>query len=129
MEMGKRIRDLRIQHGMTQEELGEKFGVQKSAVAKWESGRVRNLKASTIKKMAELFGVKPSYVMGWDDTELISTELMKAMSLTEGRFDITVSDIELFRTYMLAKQSDKAAVKALITAVDKVLGLDEQENE
>ena len=67
MEMGKRIKELRVASGMTQEELGEKIGLQKSAVAKYENGRVENIKKSTIMKLAEIFNCRPSYVMGFDD--------------------------------------------------------------
>ena len=66
-EMGRRIRDLRIAAGLTQEQLGEKVGLQKSAVAKYENGKTENMKRSVIQKMAALFGVSPSYLMGFDD--------------------------------------------------------------
>ena len=40
MSIGKLIKDARIAKGLTQEELGELVGVQKSAIAKYENGRV-----------------------------------------------------------------------------------------
>lgn len=67
MPMSDRIKELRLAAGLTQEELGEKLGLQKSAIAKYENGRVENIKRSTIQAMAELFGVSPSYVLGFDD--------------------------------------------------------------
>ena len=39
MKMGDRIRQMRIDAGMTQEELAEKLGLQKSAIAKYENGK------------------------------------------------------------------------------------------
>lgn len=44
---------------MTQEELGEILGVQKSAIAKYESGRVVNIKRSTLKKISDVLGIPP----------------------------------------------------------------------
>lgn len=38
MSMGKRILELRMKKGMTQEEVGKIVGVQKAAVQKWENG-------------------------------------------------------------------------------------------
>ena len=67
MTMAETIRMLRLQRGMTQEELGDVIGVQKSAVRKYESGMVENIPRSSIKKMADFFGVSPSYLMGWED--------------------------------------------------------------
>ena len=66
MEMAEIIKTLRLQRGWTQEELGAKVGLQKSAIAKYENGRVSNMKRPVIQKMAEVFGVDPSYLMGFD---------------------------------------------------------------
>lgn len=72
MDAGDVIKKLRIEHNLTQEQLGEKLGVQKSAIAKYENGRVENLKRSTIQKMAELFDVSPLLFLGLDDEQLKS---------------------------------------------------------
>ena len=69
MSMAERIKELRLAAGLTQEELGEKIGLQKSAIAKYENGRVENIKRSTIQAMADLFGVKPSYILGFDEED------------------------------------------------------------
>lgn len=69
MTMGDRIKQLRETYGMTQEQLGEILGVQKSAIRKYEKGAVENIKRSSIKKMADTFGVSPAYLMGWDDDD------------------------------------------------------------
>ena len=65
--MGERIKKLRKEADMTQEDLADLLGVQKSAIAKYESGRVSNIKRSAIKKMAQRFQVSLSYLMGFDD--------------------------------------------------------------
>lgn len=65
-KMAKRIRECRTQKQLTQEELANKLGLKKSAIAKYENGRVENIKRTTIEEMANIFGCKPSYLMGWD---------------------------------------------------------------
>lgn len=65
--MAKRIKESRLQYKLTQEELAEKLGLQKSAIAKYENGRVENIKRTTIEEMAKIFNCAPSYLMGWDD--------------------------------------------------------------
>lgn len=67
--MADRIKRLRIKNGMTQEELGNVIGVQKSAIRKYESGAVQNIKRTSIKKMADCFGVSPSYLLGYEDSD------------------------------------------------------------
>lgn len=67
--MGKRIKECRERLGLTQEELGEKLGLQRAAINKYEKGHVENMKRATIKKMADIFGVSPNWLMGFDQEE------------------------------------------------------------
>ena len=67
MTTGERIRQLRIEKDMTQEMLGEKIGVKKAAIYKYENGLVVNLKRDIIEKLANVLEVSPSYLMGLDD--------------------------------------------------------------
>lgn len=60
MNVGEKIRIARTNKGMTQEELGKALGVQKSAIAKYEKGRVVNIKRSTLKKISDILGIAPS---------------------------------------------------------------------
>lgn len=69
MEMSRRIKERRVLMGYTQEELGEKLGLQKSAIAKYENGRVENIKRSVIANMAKILECSPSYLMGLEDIE------------------------------------------------------------
>ena len=69
MTTGERIRQLRIQHQMTQEELGAKVGVQKAAIYKYENGLIVNLKRSTLEKLAIVLETTPTYLMGLEDDE------------------------------------------------------------
>ena len=71
--MGAIIKQLRLQKGLTQEELGKVIGVQKSAIRKYESGMVQNIKRSSIKKLADFFGVSPSYLLGYEDSSTTIT--------------------------------------------------------
>ena len=64
---GERIKKLRKEKGLTQQQLGEMLGVQKSAIAKYENGRVPNLKKETLSRLAEIFNVTPNYLLGIDE--------------------------------------------------------------
>lgn len=64
MTMGQIIKTNRENLGLTQEELGAKVGVNKAAVQKWESGKVQNLKRTTIQKLAQIFEIAPSALLG-----------------------------------------------------------------
>lgn len=61
--LGERIKQLRTEYEMTQEEFGKLFGVTKYAVSLYESGKsVPNDEIK--KKMAEYFGVSLDWLMG-----------------------------------------------------------------
>ena len=60
MEIGQKIKDARRSKGLTQEELGKMIGLQKSAIAKYENGRVVNIKRSTLQKLAKALDLRGS---------------------------------------------------------------------
>jgi len=64
MDVGTLIKETRIAKGMTQEELAEKVGVKKSAVAKWENGRVSEIKRSNLKNLSDALGLNPTQLLG-----------------------------------------------------------------
>lgn len=59
MNIGEKIRRARLEKGYTQEELGNLIGVQKSAVAKYEKGRVVNIKRSVLAKISQVLEIPP----------------------------------------------------------------------
>ena len=87
---GERIRDARKAHGMTQKELAEKIGVKFSAIHKYETGLVVNLKRETISALAKALDVSPSWLMCIDEEK-------NAAPLVNGDSDLT-SYLELLRT-------------------------------
>ena len=75
MTVGEKIKNLRKSLGLTQTELGQRVGVQKNAVSKWECGRVEDIPTSTIKQLASLFSVPASYLIDDDSAPLPSNIL------------------------------------------------------
>lgn len=67
MKLGDRIRYLRINLGLTQEELGQKVGLTKSAINKYEKGSIENMKQSMIARFASALDVSPVYLLGLED--------------------------------------------------------------
>lgn len=63
----ERIKERRLTMDYTQEELAEKLGLQKSAVAKYENGRVENIKRSVIAQMANILKCNPAYLLDWSE--------------------------------------------------------------
>lgn len=74
MTIGEKIRSLRISKGLSQEELGEKIGVKKAAIHKYEVGLVVNLKQSIIAALAKELDTTPSYLLGLDTEGTLSND-------------------------------------------------------
>lgn len=87
MTTGERIRQLRIEHQMTQEELGAKVGVQKAAIYKYENGLVVNLKRSILEKLALVLDTTPTYLMGMEDAEPAHASLTPAQTALLDNFN------------------------------------------
>lgn len=66
MNTGEKIKRLRKERGWTQEELGNKIGVQKAAINKYEIGTVINFKRETISNLAKVFDVDPIWLFDED---------------------------------------------------------------
>lgn len=110
MNIGNKIKAARIAKGMTQEELGKHLGVQKSAIAKYENGRIVNIKRSTLKKISDVLEIRPS--------ELIFGEEIKTnpVGTAERHFELLMDEdiSEIFDDFKKLDASQKKIVKDLI---------------
>jgi len=86
MEMGHKIRAARLDKGLTQQELGDIVGVQKSAIAKYETGRVVNIKRSTLQKITSALNIRPSDLMFDKSPELTANFHVQILTDTELMF-------------------------------------------
>lgn len=69
-----RIKQLRISHGMSQQDLAEKLGVTNVAVSQWERG-VKQPKMELREALCDLFNVNIEYLNGnWDKISRLLTE-------------------------------------------------------
>lgn len=64
--IGKKIRELRKQKGLTQTQLADELNVEFSNVSKWELGK-NDPSKELIAKMAKLFNVSIEYLLGISD--------------------------------------------------------------
>lgn len=76
MTFGEKIKSLREQNGITQDELAERLYVTRTAVSKWENDKGLP-SIDTLKRIAELFGVTLD--------ELVSDDAVKNARLAEDK--------------------------------------------
>ena len=68
MTLGQRISTYRKQLGISQEALGERLGVSRQAVSKWENG-TSDPSTANLLALAKLFGVSPEELLNAAQTD------------------------------------------------------------
>lgn len=110
-DVGKLIKDARIAKGLTQEELGKVVGVQKSAIAKYENGRVVNIKRSTLQRLAQTLDLRGSDL-------IIESNPKEAAELSAKV--LMDSDLrEVAELYLSLSDEDKKTYKELLRRLAK----------
>ena len=64
-----KIRQLRLERGLTLEQVAKIVGVGKSTVRKWETGMIENMRRDKIAKLAFALGTTPEFLIGWDELD------------------------------------------------------------
>lgn len=111
MEIGEIIKKARLERGLTQQELGDIVGVQKSAIAKYENGRVINIKRSTLQKIAKALNIRPS--------ELIFDESPKDTANLHVKIITDFELMEAIKDYYLLSEENQKMVRELIRNLKK----------
>ena len=118
-KMGKILKELRLQKGLTQEEVGKIIGVQKAAIQKYEKGDVENMKRSSLIKLSEFYGVPVAYLMGHKEVEekvaKEDEQLSEYLKLLETR-------PELKMLFNLTKDATREEVEKAVKIVETILG-------
>ena len=73
MDIGRRIKKRRIELGLTQDELGQRLGIKKSAICRLESEEADNFSIGRMIKIAQALDTTPGYLTGWTDASSYST--------------------------------------------------------
>ena len=58
-DIGKLIKERRLLLGLTLEDVGDKVGVGKSTVRKWEEGTIKSIRSDKLESLADVLQVRP----------------------------------------------------------------------
>lgn len=62
--LANRIRNKRLELGLSLQEVAEKLGISKVTLQRYETLDIVNIPAENIEKLALLYDVSPAYIMG-----------------------------------------------------------------
>ncbi len=78
MEIKDKIKNRRLELGLTLEEVGLAVGVAKSTVKKWESGQIASMRQSKITALAKVLKVDPTYLLfNYENAEISKGDIFK----------------------------------------------------
>ena len=105
-----RIKLLCEELGLNLTALERELGFGKSTIRKWDKNAPS---VDKVMLVADFFSVSVDYLIGRSDERTLDAEP-------------NAEEMEFMETYQKAKESDKAAVRATLKVIDKLLGEDEQ---
>lgn len=69
MNINDRIKNRRLELGLTLKDLADKLGVAESTVSRYESSNIKNMGIDKLQDLARALSTTPSYLMGWRDKD------------------------------------------------------------
>lgn len=112
-DMAEKIRQLRINQGMTLEEVAQKVGVGRSTVRKWETGMIANMRRDKILVLAQALNTSPEYLMGWEPSS------KHGQDARDGLGPISDEDLAFIKKYSLSSKEDKEFIRYLFSATEE----------
>lgn len=109
-----RIKERRQELNMTQEQVGDRIGVSKATVNKYEVGTVTNFSRTRIEKLAEVLECSPGWLLGWDDLDEAAQQAMLGKLKMYNTVDTNNGVIGLNTGVINAEQSLSKEEKELI---------------
>lgn len=73
-----RLKELRKQKGLTQQELADEISVSKITILRWENEE-RQIKTEKVQQLADYFGVSAGYLLGYSDVRFELEQIEKAI--------------------------------------------------
>lgn len=114
MTMGKRIKELRKENGMTQTALAEALGITKGTVSTWETD-TRTPGFETLSRMSDIFQKRIEYIMGKSDdasAPVMDEATMEDLALSQVEDDLTEYALKYARLDQFGREAVEAVIRA-----------------
>ena len=99
-----RIKQLRQEKGLKQEELAGEFGIAQQTISNYEKG-IREPDITTLKKLADFFDVSLDFLLGKTDirTPIETLALSRSDGYEDGLPDEAIREIKTFKEFIRHK--------------------------
>ena len=115
-----RIKQARIDSGLTLQEVASRVGVQNSTISRYENGQIKKMKLPVVQAIAEALHVNPMWLIGYVDDPVDYEDGELQASIPLGYLELCDGDIKKAYAMMLAADNDAYAEskKAPDTLID-----------
>jgi hypothetical protein len=116
VNIGERIKKIRKQKKLTLVELGEKIGLKKSTISRYEKNDI-NIPSDKLEKIAHALNVSPQYLLGFEEVQNdIDTSMLSDSQLKELDLILSTNNIMFFK----GNKSSKESYEMLKNSITKV---------
>ena len=84
----ERLKDLRIERGLTLEQLSEATGISRAALGKYEADDFKDISPFSIAALAKFYGVSADYLMGLTETKNHPNTELEALHLGDNAIEV-----------------------------------------
>ena len=84
----ERLKDLRVERGLTLEQLAEQTGLSKSALGKYETDDFKDISPFSIVTLAKFYGVSTDYLLGMTETKNHPDTELDALHLSDDAIEV-----------------------------------------
>lgn len=119
MEFGDIIRTLRIEKGLTLDEVAKKIGVSNATVSRWETGEIKNIGRDKIGPLADALGTSTEYLLGRSTNP--------EATITNNPLPIYIGDEYIISTQTpdvaVAERMREKASEKLLNVIEEICGV------
>lgn len=69
MSIGQRIKSMRVQQGLSIDDLAHRLGKNRTTIYRYENGDIENLPLGILDSLAEALNTTPAHLMGWESSD------------------------------------------------------------
>lgn len=110
VDVGNRIKNLRISQKMTQSEFATRLGVTKSAISSYENGS-RLPSYDILIKISRLFKVSTDYLLGCIDEK---SQVVSVSGLSDKQIAYIKNSIDTYRAFNVIREQVSPDIKKLL---------------
>ena len=112
----ERLKDLRVEQGLTLEQLPAQTGLSSSALGNYETNEYKDISHFAIIKLAKFYGVTTDYLLGLSETKKHAADDINSLRLSDEMIEVLQQ--EQFNTSMFCELATHKLFPKLLADIE-----------